>query len=137
MGHGHRRKILSVTLQGYVTNPIPKQKDADSTASTSTLLYPIANYVSCDRFSTSHKGFQMAISLEIKPTSYNQAIKRDVWKKAMGSELESHEVNHTWDITTLPPGKSAIRSKWVYKVKFRSDGTVERYKARLVALGNC
>lgn len=36
----------------------------------------------------------------------------------------------------MPPGKHAIGSKWVYKIKFNSDGTVERYKARLVALGN-
>lgn len=137
LGHGHRRKIPSVTLQGYVTNPVcQQQKDTDTTASTSTSLYPISNYVSCDRFSISHKAFQTAISLEIEPTSYKQAIKREVWKKAIGSELEAHELNHTWDITTPPPGKIAIGSKWVYKVKFRSDRTIERYKVRLVALGN-
>ena len=40
------------------------------------------------------------------------------------------------DYKTLPPGKKAIGSKWVYKLKYNSDGTVERHKARLVALGN-
>ena len=36
----------------------------------------------------------------------------------------------------LPPGKHAIGCKWVFKLKFRADGTLERYKARLVVLGN-
>ena len=33
---------------------------------------------------------------------------------------------------TLPPGKSMIGCKWIYKIKTRSDGSIERYKARLV-----
>jgi len=58
------------------------------------------------------------------------------WIKAMGLEIDAQEENHTWTIEDLPPGKRAIGSQWVYKVKHNSDGSVERYKARLVALGN-
>ena len=53
----------------------------------------------------------------------------------MDSEIQALENNHTWDVTTLPPGKLPIGCKWVYKVKFNLDGSVERYKSRLVAKG--
>lgn len=33
----------------------------------------------------------------------------------------------------IPAGKNAIGCKWVYKIKYKSDSTIERYKARLVA----
>ena len=39
-------------------------------------------------------------------------------------------------MVNLPPGKKAIRNKWVYKIKYHSDGSVERCKVRLVILGN-
>lgn len=44
--------------------------------------------------------------------------------------------NETWNLTTLPPRKKALRCKWVYQIKLKFDGTVEHYKARLVILGN-
>ena len=53
----------------------------------------------------------------------------------MDKEIQAFELNHTWDVTSLPPGKSPIGCKWVYKVKFNPDGSVERFKARLVAKG--
>lgn len=43
--------------------------------------------------------------------------------------------NHTWDLVDLPKGKKAIGSKWVFKVKLKSDGSLERCKARLLAKG--
>lgn len=54
----------------------------------------------------------------------------------MGSEIDALEINKTWTLEDLPKGKKVIGCKWVYTVKYKSDGTVERYKARLVALGN-
>ncbi|RVW13591.1 hypothetical protein CK203_091908 [Vitis vinifera] len=46
------------------------------------------------------------------------------------------EINGTWSILSLPPGKHPVGCKWVYKIKFRADGTVKQHKARLVAKGN-
>nr|POE85736.1 retrovirus-related pol polyprotein from transposon tnt 1-94 [Quercus suber] len=42
----------------------------------------------------------------------------------------------TRDLVTLPPGKSAVGCKWIYKIKTRSNGSIERYKARLVTKGD-
>lgn len=52
----------------------------------------------------------------------------------MNKELEALASNVTWVVTDLPKGKKAIGCKWVFKVKFTKDGTLERYKARLVLL---
>lgn len=54
----------------------------------------------------------------------------------MDEELDALEKNQTWELTALPIGKNAIRSKWVYKVKVKADVNVERFKARLVAKGH-
>ena len=53
----------------------------------------------------------------------------------MDQELHALETNGTWVLTTLPPKKKALTSKWVYKTKFKPDGSVERHKARLVIRG--
>ncbi|KAF5462328.1 hypothetical protein F2P56_018347 [Juglans regia] len=53
----------------------------------------------------------------------------------MDQELTALELNETWTIVDLPPGKKPIDCKWIYKYKFRADDTVERAKARLVAKG--
>ena len=45
------------------------------------------------------------------------------------------EKTHTWDLVDLLCGKSIISCKWVYKIKTKSDGTIEWYKARLIAKG--
>ncbi|KAG9459133.1 hypothetical protein H6P81_003641 [Aristolochia fimbriata] len=64
-----------------------------------------------------------------------EASSDPLWKQAMAEELQALEKNHTWDLVSLPPGKSPIGCKWVYKVKTKADGSIDRYKARLVAKG--
>lgn len=55
----------------------------------------------------------------------------------MYQEIAVLEANDTWDIIELPHGKKAISSKWVCKIKFKPDGTVERLNARFVVSGFC
>lgn len=57
------------------------------------------------------------------------------WKNAMSSELLSLDKNNTWELVELPADRKAINTKWVYKTKLADDGSVVRYKARLVANG--
>ena len=55
--------------------------------------------------------------------------------QAMQEEMDSIQRNDTWKLTKLPHDKEKIGTKWVYKTKFNSDGSVERHKERLVAKG--
>ena len=58
-----------------------------------------------------------------------------LWEEAALTEYDTLQKNGTWDIVELPPGHKAIGAGWVFKVKRNADGSVERYKARIVAKG--
>lgn len=78
----------------------------------------------------------MAIdSTSPNPTSFLEAIQSFEWRATMDKDIESLEITDTWTLTTLPPGKIPIGCKWVYRTKYKSDGIIEWYKARLVVKG--
>ena len=51
----------------------------------------------------------------------------------MQQEIDSIQKNHTWDLVDLPQGKKHTGTKWVFWIKTKSNGAIDRYKARLVA----
>jgi hypothetical protein len=53
----------------------------------------------------------------------------------MDEKMATLDINATWELVTLPKNKKAIGCKWVYKVKHNANGSVNRYKTRLVAKG--
>ncbi|GJT30079.1 putative RNA-directed DNA polymerase [Tanacetum coccineum] len=57
------------------------------------------------------------------------------WVEAMNNEIEALIRNNTWTITDLPIGRKAIDNKWLYKIKYKSTGHVDKFKARVVAKG--
>ena len=80
------------------------------------------------------------ISADI-PVNYNSAMSSPdshSWDEAMHHELRSHQTNGTWTIIPrhqLPNTTNVVGSRWVYAKKYSPDGSLLRYKARLVAQG--
>ncbi|CAH9094642.1 unnamed protein product [Cuscuta europaea] len=94
--------------------------------------YPLSDAVNYDRFSVQHRAFLAAISANREPQTYKEAVLSPHWREAMQREIDALERTGTWQVEKLPPGKRAIYCKWVYKIKYKSDGSIDRYKARLV-----
>lgn len=70
-----------------------------------------------------------------EPYTYNQASSDPRWVDAMHKELTALESNDTWTLVPAPPGKKIVGCKWVYKLKYLADGTLDKFKAILVAQG--
>ncbi|CAH9097073.1 unnamed protein product [Cuscuta epithymum] len=111
LGRGLRSRRPSILLRDFVTHHVQKLSPSPSATS-----------------SVSSSGHE--------PRSFKEAMTDVGWRQAMQSEIQALENNHTWVMEPLPPGKKALGCKWVYKIKYHSDGTVERLKARLVVFGN-
>ena len=78
---------------------------------------------------------QMTQISTAKPSSFEEAVKQQVWKDAMMEEYQSILKNDVWDIVPRLEGKSIVSSKWIYKIKHAADGSIAKYKARFVARG--
>ncbi|KAK4406588.1 Retrovirus-related Pol polyprotein from transposon RE2 [Sesamum angolense] len=57
------------------------------------------------------------------------------WKEAINDEMDSIIGNNTWVLAELPPGCKSLGCKWIFKKKMKVDGTIEKFKARLVIQG--
>ena len=57
----------------------------------------------------------------------------EFWKKAVNDEIDLLISNKTWKLVDLPPGCKTIDCKWVLRKKLKPDGTIDKFKARLVA----
>ncbi|KAI3797236.1 hypothetical protein L1987_32491 [Smallanthus sonchifolius] len=69
------------------------------------------------------------------PSSYQRALSDPHWKQAMTNEFKALQDNGTWELVPRPESSPVIRCMWLFRHKFKSDGSLERYKARLVVNG--
>ena len=74
----------------------------------------------------------------IEPLTLSEALnspQSNMWQDAISSEYNSLMRNGTWELVPLPPNRKAINCKWIFKLKYKADGSIDRFKARLVAKG--
>ncbi|GJT14862.1 zinc finger, CCHC-type containing protein [Tanacetum coccineum] len=72
------------------------------------------------------------------PKTFDEAIKYEdasFWKEVINDEIDSIIGNNTWVFADLPPGCKTLGFKWIFKRKMKIDGTIEKFKVRLVIQG--
>lgn len=77
----------------------------------------------------------MSLFSEIEPSTYKEVVQNLYWIEAMKTEIGALNLNRTWYIVVTLSNVKPIGCKWVYKIKRRVDGSIECYKAWLVAKG--
>jgi len=97
--------------------------------------HPIQNLFSYRHLSPSYTAFVTSLSSVSIPKSLAEALSHPGWRAAMAEEMSALHANGTWELVHLPRGKTTVGCRWVYTIKFRPDGSVDRLKARLVAKG--
>ncbi|GKC92444.1 ribonuclease H-like domain-containing protein [Tanacetum coccineum] len=70
------------------------------------------------------------------PKSYSNAFRDPNWYRAMLDEYNALIKNNTWVLVPRPPDANIVRSLWLFRHKHNADGSLNRYKARLVANGS-
>ena len=80
----------------------------------------------------------LTYALEGEPQTFKEVVNSTeglMWKKVIKSEIDFILHNHTCELVDLPPSCKPLRSKWVFKRKRKVDGSIDKYKARLVIKG--
>ena len=75
------------------------------------------------------------LSCSAEPSSVSDALANKHWKSAMDDEYFALLKNGTWHLVPPSQEKNVIDCRWVYRIKAKADGTLDRYKAHLVAKG--
>jgi len=70
-----------------------------------------------------------------EPTCFTNAVKVNEWRTAMQTEFNALLKNNTWTLVPASVAQNVVGCKWVFKLKRKADGSIERHKARLVAKG--
>lgn len=97
---------------------------------------PYYYFVSCERVFVRHQNYVAVVTIGKEPKNFKEAVKDSGWHDVMRNEIQALEDNETWVMEKVSFGKNAIGSKWVYKLKHHSDGSIKRLKARLIIFGH-
>ncbi|XP_074266135.1 uncharacterized protein LOC141588601 [Silene latifolia] len=110
LGCGRRQKFSNSQLRGYVLGiaQTPSSRSPSPPPSSSGTPYSLANYIDCNSFSEKHRHFLAAITSNVGPPTFKEAIRDEKWCAAMKEEIEALERNEPWELTDLPTDKKPL-----------------------------
>lgn len=79
--------------------------------------------------------YQIFVAQVVEPSSFQESTQHRVWVDAMVEEYNSIMTNDVWEVVSRPEDRLVVGSRWIYKIKYATNGSVEKYKARFVAKG--
>ncbi|KAA0062437.1 putative mitochondrial protein [Cucumis melo var. makuwa] len=95
--------------------------------------HSISNYVSYENLSPQFRAFTASLHFTTIPKNIYIALEFPEWKNAVMEEMKALEKNNTWEICALPKGHKPVGCKWVFTLKYKVDGTLDRHKASAVS----
>ncbi|KAL0556978.1 hypothetical protein IC582_005496 [Cucumis melo] len=123
---GHTGKIDK--YDPFLDLPIALRKSTRSCTK-----HSISNYVSYENLSPQFRAFTANLNSTIISKKIHIALECSEWKNAVMEEMKALEKNNTWEICTLPKRRKPMECKWVFTLKYKADGTLDRHKTKLVA----
>lgn len=66
---------------------------------------------------------------DVEPSSVSEALVSPHWRQAITDEFNALQRHGTWTLVSPPSHANIIGCKWVFRIKRKHDGTIERYKA--------
>lgn len=70
-----------------------------------------------------------------EPKTLRTTMKDQRWVAAMKEELQALHDNNTWKLVPRPENVNVVGSKWVFRIKYKDDGSFDHFKAHLMAKG--
>lgn len=77
----------------------------------------------------------LSCRISVTPTNMQKALKSAHWKQAMDAKFQALTKNNTWTLVPYQPDMHIVSNKWVFQTKYKADGSLDKYKAWLVAKG--
>ncbi|KAH9726123.1 Disease resistance-like protein DSC1 [Citrus sinensis] len=77
----------------------------------------------------------LAVTQNLEPQSVKAALIDIKWREAMQVEFDALQNNKTWTLVPREQAGKIVGNKWVFRVKYNPDGSISKYKVRLVAKG--
>lgn len=117
---------VSLTTSQNVTQPVQQNQHRMQTRAKNRILKPNPRY-----------GLSALIgsAKDVEPRTINQAMKHKQWRAAASSEFDAQMRNRTWDLVPPPKNANIIDCKWLFRLKYLANGTIDKHKGRLVACG--